>query len=745
MNIETLIAECSAYDFKLKLEEKKPKSWLKSVSAFANGLGGSLFFGIDDDGIVRGVDDVKHVCESISSKIRDYMDPLPEVEMIPHDAEGRHILQLKVLTGHYTPYYYVGDGQRIAFVRVGDESIPATDEDMKRLVLKGSNRTFDSLKSDTLFEKSSFVILTNTFEEKTGQQFQKKYLKSFGLLTNDGWLTNAGDLFSDDCRLSQSRLYCTRWNGLEKDNAINDAEFKGNILLLLREAMNFVKSNTRKGWEILPDGRKNYPEYAERALLEALVNHFIHRDYTVMGGEVHLDIYDDRLTITSPGGMYSGQRIQDLPLEEISSDRRNPILADVMSQLGYMEKRGSGLKRIYNETKALDGYRDELKPIFKSSSTQFMTIIYSMGYDAKTNDTETQQEVDRKQVVIKQSLSNRQVIAKLSLSIPQIGELLRKMTTPMSAKDMRHFCGQKDSSYFKTNVIDPLIAEGLVAMTHPNSPKSPTQKYYLTDLGKTLMKNEINGEQAEGIAEERVNRLIAEFAEVLPRFQDGFPIMEEQYKSSLSVSEDRCFQVAYVLKKEMFQDGGSWIYETPELYLYEMQGNIWQHYYANFYMHHAEINYQIRFSEIKEAINSLGIDSKFAIISSFHLDTYNDLYGGDIVFKETKFGYQYGETPIYYIPSHEAYLIVMRKEFLPRCEAKVYEGSNTDYRIINERHLLYSNIFNMKDTGNGLDLTMMRNIKFYYPRDNDFRYVKFDVDRFEHVESDLGNVKRINL
>jgi hypothetical protein len=87
----------------------------------------------------------------------------------------------------------------------------------------------------------------------------------------------------------------------------------------------------------------------------------------------------------------------------------------------------------------------------------------------------------------------------------------------------------------------------------------------------------------------------------------------------------------------------------------------------------------------------------------------------------------------------------MRKEFLPRCEAKVYEGSNTDYRIINERHLLYSNIFNMKDTGNGLDLTMMRNIKFYYPRDNDFRYVKFDVDRFEHVESDLGNVKRINL
>ncbi len=94
MELNTLIAECTAYDFKVMLEEKKPKSWLKSVSAFANGLGGSLFFGIDNDGIVKGLNDVQHVCEAISSRIRDYMDPLPEVEMIPHDIDGLHILQL---------------------------------------------------------------------------------------------------------------------------------------------------------------------------------------------------------------------------------------------------------------------------------------------------------------------------------------------------------------------------------------------------------------------------------------------------------------------------------------------------------------------------------------------------------------------------------------------------------------------------------------------------------------------------
>ena len=130
MELNALIAECTAYDFKVMLEEKKPKSWLKSISAFANGLGGSLFFGIENDGIVKGLDNVQNVCETISSKIRDYMDPLPEVEIIPHEIDDSHILQLKVHAGHYTPYYYVDDGQRIAFVRVGDESIPATAEQM---------------------------------------------------------------------------------------------------------------------------------------------------------------------------------------------------------------------------------------------------------------------------------------------------------------------------------------------------------------------------------------------------------------------------------------------------------------------------------------------------------------------------------------------------------------------------------------------------------------------------------------
>ena len=421
MELNSLIAECTAYDFKVMLEEKKPKSWLKSVSAFANGLGGSLFFGIDNDGHVKGLDDLQHVCETISSKIRDYMDPLPEVEMIPHDIDGLHILQLKVNAGHYTPYYYIGDGQRITFVRVGDKSIPATAEQMVRLVLKGSNKTFDSLHSDYKAEDHSFTILANTFKDRTKHEWGKKFLLSFGLVNSSGNLTNAGALFADDCPLWQSRLYCTLWDGKEKGDAINDAEFTGNILMLLREAMNFVKSNTKKGWEKLPDGRKNKPEYAERAVLEAMVNHFIHRDYTVIGGEVHLDIYDNRLTVTSPGGMYNGMLIQELDIADVSSERRNPILANVMAQLDYMEKRGSGLTRICNETKALDGYRDELKPVFKSTPTQFQTTIFASSDSSNVGDVSETKLTERQQKIlnlIKKSptITGKQMSETLSVS-----------------------------------------------------------------------------------------------------------------------------------------------------------------------------------------------------------------------------------------------------------------------------------------------------------------------------------------
>ena len=114
MDLNSLIAECTAYDFKVMLEEKKPKSWLKSVSAFANGLGGSLFFGIDSDGIVKGLNDVQHVCEAISSRIREMVNGQSS-NGIWYDLTGRRIGdgQWKMDNGQLPRGVYIRDGKKV--------------------------------------------------------------------------------------------------------------------------------------------------------------------------------------------------------------------------------------------------------------------------------------------------------------------------------------------------------------------------------------------------------------------------------------------------------------------------------------------------------------------------------------------------------------------------------------------------------------------------------------------------------
>ena len=121
-----------------------------------------------------------------------------------------------------------------------------------------------------------------------------------------------------------------------------------------------------------------------------------------------------------------------------------------------------------------------------TTSTEYMEVTDVRG-EVNLKEENNQEELSRDQEFAKLSLCSHQVVTKLSSSIPTIVTLLRKLVEPMSAREMREFCGLKDASYYKTNVIDPLIKAGLIEMTHPYSPKSPTQRYRLTDNGRKLL------------------------------------------------------------------------------------------------------------------------------------------------------------------------------------------------------------------------------------------------------------------
>ncbi|MBR6062678.1 MAG: putative DNA binding domain-containing protein [Bacteroidales bacterium] len=436
-DIKQTYGENTTCDFKEAVERKQPKSWLKSVSAFANTVGGVLVFGVNDDGETIGLENAKADAEFISDRIKVFMDPVPEFELVTKPTEnGRFILELHVLAGDMTPYYYVNSGTHSAFIRIGDESVIANAHQLSALVLKGRNRTYDSLVTEYHLGELTFDTLAKTYQKQTGLPFEDKLLQSFSLVTDDGLLTQAGVLFSDQCPYRHSSLYCTRWDGLEKDDALDSREYQGNLLTLLDAGVQFMTLHNKKGWIKLPNRRLDTPDYSDRALFEALVNALIHRDYSELGSEVHIDIYDNRLVIYSPGGMFDGSLIQNRDVNEVPSRRRNPILADVFTQFGYMEKRGSGLRKIRNETAKLPGFTNEKRPTFRSQYESFFTEILNNNYSDESQGKVQNDTHDVVKDVAKELLlcieADRFVTAealakKLSMSARQVQRLLAQL------------------------------------------------------------------------------------------------------------------------------------------------------------------------------------------------------------------------------------------------------------------------------------------------------------------------------
>ena len=392
MDIRNFIGETTEYDKKAALEIKKPKSWCKSVSAFANTSGGVLIFGISDDGNIIGLANPERDAEKISEIIKSRLDPIPEFTLRFCEEEGKTLVVLDICKGEETPYYYSGDGVLEAYIRVGNESVKATSTELKRLVLRGKNTSYDSQISSYKAEDYAFSKLKERYKKWTGSSFDDKDLISFGLADEQGYLTNAGALLADESPIRWSRVFCTRWNGINKSggmmDALDDAEYSGSIISLIENGEAFIKRNNRVMWRKTENSREEMPEYVERSYHEALINGLAHRDYLINGSEVHIDIYDDRMEIYSPGGMPDGSLIQERDPLTVPSTRRNPVLADVLNRLGYMERKGSGFEKIISGYEFQINYDESKKPKFRSDRYQFTVVMLNLNYDVPRNGTQ---------------------------------------------------------------------------------------------------------------------------------------------------------------------------------------------------------------------------------------------------------------------------------------------------------------------------------------------------------------------
>ncbi len=433
------ILENKEYEFKLKLDNKPDKieKWGKTLVGFANTNGGYLLVGVTDDGIAVGltkkeIDETKNL---VLLSINRYIFPHIQVKFETiHCENDRHVLSIFVDFVNEMIIYKAGDFNEKVYLRNDGATIPASIEE----IIAMSKRKFgvDGLILNKIYEKKDFTSFNKLAKvyRKDNSEPTEKMLINNEVIYEDGRITQGFSMFSDNYNEDDTLVCCRLWNGYNKgtDEALDKKEFKGNLCDIFENVMNFIKRNSRSGFVKTKDGgRINTYSYPEVALREAVVNALAHRDYSIYGTQIDVDIYKDRLVIGTPGNWILIKNPNEYNLNEIPSVRRNKIISNCFEILGLMEKSGSGFKKINEIYEKL--YVN--KPLLKNENGFFWITFYDLLSD--------------------------QVVE--NFSVPHMQEILDFCNgIARSKKEIQDFLGMSSSSYVSAKIITPLVKMNLL-------------------------------------------------------------------------------------------------------------------------------------------------------------------------------------------------------------------------------------------------------------------------------------------
>lgn len=367
MTIEEIIRGESK---KAELKEMPPKNsekYTKTVVAYANTQGGKLVFGVvDETREIVGIDEfiLFQTMDSIANAISDSCEPqiVPEIE--PYTIEEKTVIVVTVAPEPRRPCYLKSKGkEKGTYIRGGATTRLASPEKIKELEMEGAKVSWDELTcigydvTENAIKKLCRDMNIHRKEMQEHKALAEKLptmtrtnLENWKVLkkTNDGYLaSNAFVLLTSDY-FPFSKTQCAVFKGTDRAVFLDKREYTGPIYTQIEDAVSFVLRNIRLGAKIEGLIRKESYELPIEAIREMIINAHCHRSLTDESC-VQVAIYDDRLEVTSPGGLYNG-----LTFEEAlqgHSKLRNRVIANVFSQIGLIEAWGTGLQRIQNAAK----------------------------------------------------------------------------------------------------------------------------------------------------------------------------------------------------------------------------------------------------------------------------------------------------------------------------------------------------------------------------------------------------------
>ena len=342
--------ESKNIEYKVTLPDKSEK-YMKTIVAFANTQGGKLIVGVDDKTHeIVGVETeiLFQLMDGIANAISDSCMPqiIPDIE--PQTIDGKTVIIVSVEAGKNRPYYLKSKGKENGtYIRVAGTSRQAFPEKIRELEMEGARISWDELTcvgypvSENVTEKLCREI--KSFREKAGMtehSVKKEQLINWKILKqNEGKLlaTNAYALLTSDY-FPFSKTQCAVFKGTDRAVFLDKREFIGPIYTQIESAVDFVLRNIRLGATIDGLVRKEKYELPPEAIREMIINAHCHRNL-LDESCIQVAIYDNRLEVTSPGGLYNG-----LTYEEVMNGHSK-------SQMGLVEAWGSGVKRILNAAK----------------------------------------------------------------------------------------------------------------------------------------------------------------------------------------------------------------------------------------------------------------------------------------------------------------------------------------------------------------------------------------------------------
>ena len=317
----------------IEFKETITNTFLKTVSAFSNYNGGEIYFGIDDNGNVKGIADVKQSCLHIENKINDSISPQPDYTL---EIQKDSTIKLTVKSGIHKPYLYKSK----AYKRNDTATIEVDTLEFSRLILEGKNIRFEELPYNN--QKLTFEVLHQKLKESIQiETFNKDTLKILNLYDNNNGYNNAAGLLADRNHFPSIDIvkFGQNISVIQKRATIENIY----ILEVYDKAIDMFRDYYQ--YEIIEGAeRKNVEKIPEAAFREAIANALIHRAWDIES-QIRVMMFDDRLEVISPGGLPSGIT-EDEYLSGKISVLRNRNLANVFYRLGFVEIFGTGITRI---------------------------------------------------------------------------------------------------------------------------------------------------------------------------------------------------------------------------------------------------------------------------------------------------------------------------------------------------------------------------------------------------------------